>query len=188
MNSALSAQDESLFPKQSHEPPLHNRCPLLNPKETLAAGYPLNTHALSLFSPWKYCSTDPLEILFGSVGEGSKEEERRERGKSDQSLSFSMCLFWRGRNQRMGSSKDIERGLRQTWISGYLCWHETTKLNSVQLNPPFPPRWNSEKQRGKINSVCIDINVQHYASKWNHSSRLEHTAFINNMCWNQITI
>lgn len=102
-----------------------------------------------------------------------------------------MHLFLRGRNQRMGSSKDIELGFRQVWISGYLCWHETTKLNSVQLNLPFPCSKTpspSKQAGGKINSVCIDINVQHYASKWNHSSREEHKAFINNMCWNQITI
>lgn len=100
MNSALSAQDESLFPKQSHEPPLHNRCPLLNPKETLAAGYPLNTHALSLFSPWKYCSTDPLEILFGSVGEGSKEEERREREARVIRASLFQCVSFGGEEIR----------------------------------------------------------------------------------------
>lgn len=118
--------------------------------------------------------------------------ERERKRERLQLLSFlcSNASPSEGRKSEKGSSKDIELGFRQVWISGYLCWHETTKLNSVQLDPLFSAlklALFQSRRRGKINSACIDINVQHYASKWNHGSGEKHKAFINNMCWNQIT-
>lgn len=91
----------------------------------------------------------------------------------------------------MGSCNDIEQSFKQVWVSGYLCWCETTKLNSVQLNLPL---WAlklallQSRQKGKIDSACIDISIQYNASKWNHSSRVKQKAFITNMCQNQSTI
>lgn len=148
---------------------LHNRCLLLSPKETLGVGFLSNIHMLGLFSLGKCCNTDPTETLCGSVGKDCTDclwEEWRREIRASLFPFGVMQHSLRGRNQRMGSSKDIEWSYRPVWVSGYPYWHETTKLNSVQLNPPFcvlkVPLFQS-RQKGKINSVCTDINVQHCA-------------------------
>lgn len=72
VNSDPPKRDATLLPKQPRIPPLHKICPSLSPKEILAVLFPLNTHTLGLFSPWKCCCADPSEILCGSPGQGCK--------------------------------------------------------------------------------------------------------------------
>lgn len=115
VNSDPQEKDSSLLPKQSRKPPLHKRCPLLSPKETLAVAFPLNTHALGLFSPWKSCSTDPSDTLWGSAGRGRKGFEKEKEWREISAFVFpsEYCIsFWNeNKNQRIGSGKDIKLGL-----------------------------------------------------------------------------
>lgn len=88
VNSDPGERNASLLPKQSRKPPLHKRCPLLSPKETLAVVFSLNTHTLGLFSPWKSCSTDPSDTLCGSAGRGCKGFVKEKEWKEIRAFVF----------------------------------------------------------------------------------------------------
>lgn len=168
-------------------------CLLLSPKETLAFG-PDPPTCLA-FSFYRINAELTLsETLCKSVDTGSGDFVKEGGGRDVRASLFSsgvIQLSLRRRNKKMGSCNGIEQSFKQVWVSGYLCWCETTKLNSVQLNLPL---WAlkltlfQSRQRGKINSSCIDISIQYNASKWNQSSRLKKKAFIKKMCQNQTTI
>lgn len=174
MNSDLPTKEEILLTKQSHIPPLTfaQQMPIVKPKGNSGCWISIeHPHALPFFfSLWKCCNTDPTEtlcVLWVRIAPAVYERDEREI-RAPLFPFGVMQLSRRRRNQTMGSSKDTECSCRQVWVSGYLYWHETTKLNSVQLNPPFcvlkVPLFQS-RHGGKINSVCIDIHVQRFVSK-----------------------
>lgn len=145
MNSGLKAKDGIVLQKQSHQPPLHSRCPLLDPKETLLVGFSLNTHMLGLFSQWKCCIAAPSETLCGSAGKGCKSfvKARGERAQSSSPAFRVMHPSLRTRNQRMGVKQGYWTGLQTSlkFRISMLTWNHQIKFCAIESL--LSALWNS---------------------------------------------
>lgn len=176
------------------------------PEEKHTVLFPLNTHRFDLLSPRNCCNTNPVLSGRGGGHYGiCKKNKKKERMDGDQSFClsfkemhrfFSPSLKRRKKEKKrwtINSDEDIKLGHRLKFEFQDIT-ADVKPPNRIQCNriPLFCalklPLFPDQPGEGKINSAGIDINVQHYASKWNQSSRDDSRAFINNMCANLITL